>query len=168
MTRYFRKNVNYLLRFPSIENHRRSSSCRLRRRGGNYRGEIKDGRKIREGEGRRGEVLTEQPYFGKKGGTLNFIDVAHGAMQARTIEPGSVCDGRLAKGRPYVLRRDNYNKQPSLALPHHWSKKSAGVIYQKFHGGWNGCNVTEQRAKFFILFLLFLSHVRILFRRLIF
>lgn len=119
MTRYFRKNVNYLLRFPSIENHRRSSSCRLRRRGGNYRGEIKGGRKIREGEGRRGEVLTEQPYFGKKGGTLNFIDVAHGAMQARTIEPGSVCDGRLAKGRPYVLRRDNYNKQPSLALPHH-------------------------------------------------
>lgn len=130
--------------------------------------EIKGGRKIREGEGRRGEVLTEQPYFGKKGGTLNFIDVAHGAMQARTIEPGSVCDGRLAKGRPYVLRRDNYNKQPSLALPHHWSKKSAGVIYQKFHGGWNGCNVTEQRVKFFILFLLFLSHVRILFRRLIF
>lgn len=98
-------------------------------------------------------------------------------MQARTIEPGSVCDGRLAKGRPYVLRRDNYNKQPSLALPHHWSKKSVGVIYQKFHGGWNGCNVTEQRAKFFIPFLpvLFLSlkivsysHVRILFHRLIF
>lgn len=47
--------------------------------------------------------MTEQPYFGKKGGTLNFIDVAHGAMPARTIEPGSVCDGRLAKGRFYVL-----------------------------------------------------------------
>lgn len=44
--------------------------------------------------------MTEQPYFGKKGGTLNFIDVAHGAMQARTIEPGSVCDGRLARVGP--------------------------------------------------------------------
>ena len=52
-------------------------------------------------------------------------------MQARTIEPGSVCDGRLAKGRFYALRRDNYSKQPSLALPHHWSKKSADVIYHK-------------------------------------
>lgn len=78
-----------------------------------------------KGGGKRGkgrdEVLTEQPYFDKKGGTLNFIDVAHGAMQARTIEPGSVCDGSLkkAKGRQYVLPRDNYNKQPSLALPHH-------------------------------------------------
>lgn len=67
----------------------------------------------------RDKVLTEQPYFGKRGGTLNFIDVAHGAMQARTIEPGSVCDERLAKGRLYVPRRDNYSKQPSLVLPRH-------------------------------------------------
>lgn len=42
---------------------------------------------------REAEILTEQARFDKKGGTLNFIDVAYGAIRARTIEPGSVCKG---------------------------------------------------------------------------
>ncbi|KOX73941.1 hypothetical protein WN51_14019 [Melipona quadrifasciata] len=71
----------------------------------------------------RSEVLTEQPYFGKKGGTLNFIDVAHGAMQARTIEPGSVCDGRLAKEQ-FTRRQspfrheDGLNSNVRFCVPH--------------------------------------------------
>lgn len=76
----------------------------LRRRGGNYLREIKGVRYTAErwyGNRRvrgRGKILTEQPCFGKKGGTLNFIDVAHGAMQARTIEPGSVCEREPGQG----------------------------------------------------------------------
>jgi len=50
--------------------------------GGGWRAEGKGEKRDLDGTG----------VFGKKGSTLNFIDVAHGAIRARTIEPGSVCE----------------------------------------------------------------------------
>jgi len=75
---------------------------KLRTRGGHAgrRMEGLEGLEGRREEGGGRESLDGTGAFSARRavGALNFIDVARDAIRARTIEPGSVCEGGLGQG----------------------------------------------------------------------